>query len=54
MDTVTDRINALYYEFLNRHPKFTEMGGIVSFYSHSLGGIISYELLTNQVRVQPS
>lgn len=46
---MTDKMNAVYREFLRRNPLFEIRGGTVSLYSHSLGGVISYEILANQV-----
>ena len=48
IDTVTDKMNAVYVEFVRRNPEFTRRKGIVSLYAHSLGGVISYEILLNQ------
>lgn len=48
IDTVTDKMNAVYNEFVRRNPDFLRRKGIVSLYSHSLGGVISYEILLNQ------
>jgi hypothetical protein len=48
IDTVTDKMNAVYNEFVRRNPDFLRRRGIVSLYSHSLGGVISYEILLNQ------
>ncbi|KAN0011687.1 hypothetical protein ACTFIU_007253 [Dictyostelium citrinum] len=42
---VTDQLNNQYMEFLKTYPAFD---GKVSLYSHSLGTIICYDILTNQ------
>ncbi|KAN0043196.1 hypothetical protein ACTA71_010836 [Dictyostelium dimigraforme] len=42
---VTDQLNNQYMEFLKTYPAFD---GKVSLYSHSLGSIICYDILTNQ------
>ncbi|KAM9960739.1 hypothetical protein ACTFIW_009888 [Dictyostelium discoideum] len=42
---VTDQLNNQYMEFLKTYPAFD---GKVSLYSHSLGSLICYDILTNQ------
>lgn len=46
MDSVTDKMNAVYLEYKRRNPEFE---GEISIVAHSLGGVISFELLSNQV-----
>ncbi|EDQ93114.1 uncharacterized protein MONBRDRAFT_22541 [Monosiga brevicollis MX1] len=48
MDSVTDKLNAVYAEYTRRHPDFERNGGKVSIVAHSLGGVISHALLTHQ------
>ena len=45
LNIVCSEINREYKEFAARHPNFK---GSVSFYTHSLGSIIVYDLLANQ------
>eukprot|EP00300_Choanocystis_sp_HF-7_P007656 c15426_g1_i1.p1 GENE.c15426_g1_i1~~c15426_g1_i1.p1 ORF type:complete len:636 (+),score=134.15 c15426_g1_i1:30-1910(+) len=56
LQTVADQLNAVYSSFVRQHPRFS---GNVSIVGHSLGSIISFELLCNQpnrygVQARPS
>uniref|UniRef100_A0ABM5FC46 Phospholipase DDHD1 isoform X1 n=1 Tax=Pogona vitticeps TaxID=103695 RepID=A0ABM5FC46_9SAUR len=46
-------LNRLYMLFCSRNPEFTEKGGKVSIVSHSLGCVITYDIMTgwNPVRL---
>ncbi|XP_069379938.1 phospholipase DDHD2 isoform X3 [Paralichthys olivaceus] len=46
VDTVASEINRLHTLFKQRHPEFT---GAVSVVGHSLGSLILFDMLTNQV-----
>lgn len=48
-DEVVNAMNEGYSRFLKLNPKFEVEGGRVSLIGHSLGGVISYELLKHQV-----
>ncbi|KAL5964584.1 Phospholipase DDHD1 [Taenia solium] len=42
-------LNRLYCLFCERHPYFEEQGGKVSILAHSLGSVISYDLITGWI-----
>ncbi|KAL5108854.1 Phospholipase DDHD1 [Taenia crassiceps] len=42
-------LNRLYCLFCERHPYFEEQGGKVSILAHSLGSVISYDLVTGWI-----
>jgi hypothetical protein len=47
VDMVAKSMNDSYSKFMNQYPDFK---GKVAIYAHSLGGIISYDILANQSR----
>ncbi len=46
LDGIVMSLNAMYARFLRRHPGFT---GTVSILAHSLGSVLTYDVLCNQV-----
>ncbi|KAI3714750.1 hypothetical protein L6452_21709 [Arctium lappa] len=45
IDSVSNQLNMLYYKFLKRNPGYD---GKVSLYGHSLGSVLSYDILCHQ------
>ncbi|PVH36158.1 hypothetical protein PAHAL_6G009500 [Panicum hallii] len=45
IDSVSNQLNKLYMKFLKRNPGY---GGKVSLYGHSLGSVLSYDILCHQ------
>ncbi|KAL8531348.1 hypothetical protein ACS0TY_008101 [Phlomoides rotata] len=45
IDSVSNQLNKLYLKFLNRNPGYD---GKVSIYGHSLGSVLSYDILCHQ------
>lgn len=45
IDSVSSQLNRLYLKFLNRNPGYD---GKVSIYGHSLGSVLSYDILCHQ------
>lgn len=43
---LTEELNKLYSLFCSRNPEFEERGGKVSIVSHSLGCVITYDIIT--------
>lgn len=43
---LTQELNRLYSLFCSRNPEFEENGGKVSIVSHSLGCVITYDIMT--------
>lgn len=43
---LTQELNRLYTLFCSRNPEFEESGGKVSIVSHSLGCVITYDIMT--------
>ena len=43
---LTQELNRLYTLFCSRNPEFEERGGKVSIVSHSLGCVITYDIMT--------
>lgn len=41
------KMNGLYTQFCRRNPHFERLGGRVSIMAHSLGTVISYDIITN-------
>lgn len=46
IDGVREEMNRLYTMFCTRNPSFLEKGGKVSIVAHSLGSVITYDILT--------
>lgn len=46
IDGVRDEMNRLYTMFCTRNPSFVERKGKVSIVAHSLGSVITYDILT--------
>lgn len=44
--TLTQELNRLYTLFCSRNPEFEKQGGKVSIVSHSLGCVITYDIMT--------
>lgn len=49
---LTQELNRLYTLFCSRNPEFEEKGGKVSVVSHSLGCVITYDIMTGWDPVQ--
>ncbi|KAL8026952.1 hypothetical protein ABFX02_14G063600 [Erythranthe guttata] len=45
IDSVSNQLNKLYLKFLKRNPRYD---GKVSIYAHSLGSVLSYDILCHQ------
>ncbi|RIA89678.1 DDHD domain-containing protein [Glomus cerebriforme] len=54
INTVTKEMNRVYNLFIERNPKFVEIGGKVSVYGHSLGSVLAFDILCHQPPVIPS
>ncbi|GBB99560.1 hypothetical protein RclHR1_03560015 [Rhizophagus clarus] len=54
INTVTKEMNRVYKLFIERNPKFIENGGKVSLYGHSLGSVLSFDILCHQPPLFPS
>ncbi len=50
IDSVSREFNRIYDLFIARHPSFWEHGGRISIFGHSLGSVLSYDVLSHQVR----
>lgn len=48
IDSLTAELNRVYALFIARHPSFWDQGGRVSVLGHSLGGVISFDVLSHQ------
>ncbi|XP_020214239.1 phospholipase SGR2 isoform X1 [Cajanus cajan] len=48
IDSVSNQLNRLYLKFLKRNPGYD---GKVSLYGHSLGSVLSYDILCHQVNL---
>ncbi|KAF3340766.1 Phospholipase SGR2 [Carex littledalei] len=48
IDSVSSQLNTLYMKFLKRNPGYS---GKVSLYGHSLGSVLSYDILCHQNRL---
>ncbi|MCD7466831.1 hypothetical protein HAX54_003865 [Datura stramonium] len=46
IDSVSNQLNMLYLKFLTRNPGYS---GKVSLYGHSLGSVLSYDILCHQI-----
>ncbi|KAK6945735.1 DDHD domain [Dillenia turbinata] len=46
IDSVSNQLNRLYLKFLKRNPGYD--GKVVSIYGHSLGSVLSYDILCHQ------
>ena len=46
IDGVRDELNRMYEKFCERNPSFLENGGKVSIVAHSLGSVITYDILS--------
>lgn len=46
IDSVSNQLNMLYMKFLKRNPGYS---GKVSLYGHSLGSVLSYDILCHQI-----
>lgn len=51
IDSVSNQLNRLYAKFLKRNPGYD---GKVSIYGHSLGSVLSYDILCHQENLCPS
>ena len=45
MDGFRWQLNKKYADFVRRHPDFVPNGGTVSLFGHSLGSVMSYDLM---------
>ncbi|KAG9293859.1 hypothetical protein G9A89_019197 [Geosiphon pyriformis] len=54
VNTVTKECNRVYGLFLERNPRFLEIGGKVSIYGHSLGSVLAFDILCHQPPLLPS
>ncbi|KAJ8574303.1 hypothetical protein K7X08_026108 [Anisodus acutangulus] len=48
IDSVSNQLNMLYLKFLKRNPGYS---GKVSLYGHSLGSVLSYDILCHQTKL---
>ena len=49
-DSLVGELNRVYELFVCRNPRFLPDGGKASFLCHSLGSVMTFELLSHQVR----
>ncbi|CAG8683263.1 5718_t:CDS:10 [Dentiscutata erythropus] len=54
INTVTREANRIYNLFIQRNPKFLEIGGKVSLYGHSLGSVLAFDVLCHQPPIPSS
>ncbi|CAG8462337.1 9347_t:CDS:10 [Ambispora gerdemannii] len=54
INTVTRECNRVYGLFIERNPRFLEIGGRVSIYGHSLGSVLAFDILCHQPPLVPS
>ncbi|RIB17797.1 DDHD domain-containing protein [Gigaspora rosea] len=54
INTVTNEANRIYNLFIQRNPKFLEVGGKVSLYGHSLGSVLAFDVLCHQPPIPSS
>lgn len=50
VNIVTEKLNAAWKDFKSRNPQFN---GRIALVGHSLGGVISYDIIANQPRDAP-
>nr|XP_009625727.1 phospholipase SGR2 isoform X1 [Nicotiana tomentosiformis]XP_009625729.1 phospholipase SGR2 isoform X1 [Nicotiana tomentosiformis]XP_018633305.1 phospholipase SGR2 isoform X1 [Nicotiana tomentosiformis]XP_033517288.1 phospholipase SGR2 isoform X1 [Nicotiana tomentosiformis]XP_033517289.1 phospholipase SGR2 isoform X1 [Nicotiana tomentosiformis] len=48
IDSVSNQLNKLYLKFLKRNPGYS---GKISLYGHSLGSVLSYDILCHQIKL---
>lgn len=53
IDSIVAEMNRVYDCFIARHPHFWENGGQISVLGHSLGSVISFDVLSNQTGQPP-
>ncbi|CAG8443107.1 822_t:CDS:10 [Ambispora leptoticha] len=53
INTVTSECNRIYGLFIERNPRFLEIGGKVSIYGHSLGSVLAFDILCHQQPISP-
>ncbi|CAG8825838.1 19211_t:CDS:10, partial [Gigaspora margarita] len=54
INTVTNEANRIYNLFIQRNPKFLEVGGKVSLIGHSLGSVLAFDVLCHQPPIPSS
>ena len=52
MDGLRFALHKQYGEFTKRHPEFLSNGGTISFFAHSLGSVMVYDLLHETCEVE--
>lgn len=45
MDGFRWQLNKKYKDFIHHHPDFINNGGTISLFAHSLGSVLSYDLM---------